>query len=32
MTVLIVVFGEVLPKTYAINNADQLALARGAGR
>lgn len=27
MTVLIVVFAEVLPKTYAINNADKLALA-----
>jgi Mg2+/Co2+ transporter CorB len=27
MTVLIVVFGEVMPKTYAINNADRLALA-----
>ncbi len=26
MTVLIVVFGEVMPKTYAINNADRLAL------
>src|SRR5258708_5265941 len=26
MTVLIVVFAEVLPKTYAINNADKLAL------
>src|SRR5262249_17431357 len=27
MTVLIVVFAEVLPKTYAINNADNLALS-----
>jgi len=27
MTVLVVVFAEVLPKTYAINNADKLALA-----
>jgi Mg2+/Co2+ transporter CorB len=27
MTVLIVVFGEVMPKTYAINNADRLALS-----
>jgi Mg2+/Co2+ transporter CorB len=27
MTVLVVVFAEVLPKTYAINNADRLALA-----
>ena len=27
MTVLIVIFGEVMPKTYAINNADRLALA-----
>jgi len=27
MTLLIVVFGEVMPKTYAINNADRLALA-----
>jgi Mg2+/Co2+ transporter CorB len=27
MTVLIVVFGEVMPKTFAINNADRLALA-----
>ncbi|MGB8274868.1 MAG: HlyC/CorC family transporter [Alphaproteobacteria bacterium] len=26
MTVLILVFGEVLPKTYAINNADRTAL------
>lgn len=26
MTLLIVVFGEVMPKTYAINNADRLAL------
>ncbi|HKF63887.1 MAG TPA: HlyC/CorC family transporter [Dongiaceae bacterium] len=26
MTVLVVVFAEVLPKTYAINNADKLAL------
>jgi len=26
MTVLIVVFGEFMPKTYAINNADRLAL------
>jgi len=26
MTVLIVVFGEVMPKTFAINNADRLAL------
>jgi Mg2+/Co2+ transporter CorB len=26
MTVLVVVFGEVLPKTYAINNPDKLAL------
>ncbi len=27
MTVLLVLFGEVLPKTYAINNADRTALA-----
>ncbi|NQW09101.1 MAG: HlyC/CorC family transporter [Alphaproteobacteria bacterium] len=27
MTVLIVIFGEVLPKTYAINNPDRMALA-----
>jgi Mg2+/Co2+ transporter CorB len=27
MTVLIVIFGEVMPKTFAINNADRLALA-----
>src|SRR3546814_16957229 len=27
MTVLIVLFGEVLPKTYAINNPDRTALA-----
>jgi Mg2+/Co2+ transporter CorB len=27
MTVLVVVLGEVLPKTYAINNADRTALA-----
>lgn len=27
MTVLVVLFGEVLPKTYAINNADRTALA-----
>ncbi len=27
MTVLVVMFGEVLPKTYAINNADRTALA-----
>ncbi len=27
MTLLIVVFGEVMPKTFAINNADRLALA-----
>jgi Mg2+/Co2+ transporter CorB len=27
MTVLVVVFGEVLPKTYAIINADRLALS-----
>ena len=27
MTVLVVVFAEVLPKTYAINNADRAALA-----
>ena len=26
MTVLVVVFGEVLPKTYALTNADRLAL------
>jgi Mg2+/Co2+ transporter CorB len=27
MTVLVVVFGEVLPKTFAINHADRVALA-----
>lgn len=27
MTALVVMFGEVLPKTYAINNADRAALA-----
>ncbi len=27
MTVLVVILGEVLPKTYAINNADRTALA-----
>jgi Mg2+/Co2+ transporter CorB len=27
MTALVVVFGEVLPKTFAINNADRVALA-----
>jgi len=27
MTALILIFGEVLPKTYAINNADRVALA-----
>src|SRR5262249_61736451 len=27
MTVLILLFGEVLPKTYAINNPDRTALA-----
>ncbi len=27
MTALVVMFGEVLPKTYAINNADRTALA-----
>lgn len=29
MTVLVVVFAEVLPKTYAINNADKMALFVG---
>ena len=27
MTILVVIFAEVLPKTYAINNADRMALA-----
>jgi Mg2+/Co2+ transporter CorB len=27
MTVLVVVFGEVMPKTYALNHADRVALA-----
>src|SRR5690606_20924795 len=26
MTVLVVIFGEIMPKTYAINNADRVAL------
>ncbi len=29
MTLLVVIFAEVLPKTYAINNADKMALAIG---
>ncbi|MEQ8396724.1 HlyC/CorC family transporter [Thalassobaculum sp.] len=29
MTVLVVIFAEVLPKTYAINNADKMALFVG---
>jgi len=29
MTVLVVIFAEVLPKTYAINNADKMALVVG---
>ena len=32
MTVIVVLFAEVLPKTYAILNADRMALAAGAGR
>jgi Mg2+/Co2+ transporter CorB len=27
MTILVLIFGEILPKTYAINNADRAALA-----
>jgi Mg2+/Co2+ transporter CorB len=27
MTVLVVIFGEIMPKTYAINNPDRVALA-----
>ena len=31
MTVIVVLFAEVLPKTYAILNADRMALARRSG-